>query len=353
MIKKINHTLHRIRRFDVIQKKIIANEQMVIKSDKNNYTLTTSHYTEEDLKEDMEMKNIDINQKQIGMKQIEGKKNLVEQRGTWLGVMKKKQSIKNIDAIKVNNDENNNIVIQNIINEKSNDKSNEENENEKLKQNKKDKNDKKNDKDDQTEFACDELTALRKIFYDNLFSFKIVLEVGENFYKNNPVIVDFLKEKKMKLYNNVVFQSKEKLKQKLDKPVSNIFENLESEVNASTYSQNFDNNDINLLLMYEILSTEVIDFTNYRQNFFFKVRQEEYQEVVSNSPKKKLKVVHEDYTTTSLFNFYDCINKFLYNDENNINDITNGEKVTSLINYFIEVIHKKWMVKMDLYINKK
>ena len=79
------------------------------------------------------------------------------------------------------------------------------------------------------------------------------------------------------------------------------------------------------------------------------IHKEEFEDEL---PKSQINNQDMTMTNLPLFDFYDCISKFgfLYNDENNLNDVTNGEKVTSFINYFIEEVHVKWMDKNQLKI---
>ena len=339
--EKILVTILRINRFDKIQKRIISNEQMNIKTEGKVLTMT-SFFTENhdvDGDEDAEDSNKVEHSKNLANLQLGSSNLIIPRDASGLGM-------------NLNNDVHDIPEVQNgvgevkaIDNEDNNDDNADNKDDEK-----KSILDKKTHKNKTSEIS-DELTELRKIFYNNLDSFKIEIDINQNFYKDNKLIINFLKEKKMNLYNNIVFQTTEDIQKKLEKQnvSDNDIDNPIPEGNYSTYSENFETNDMNLLLLYEVLSTELIDFSQYRQNFFFKepqVKQNDSSMLYTgngNGIQSKI-----DYTKASIFNFYPAIDKFLYDDENNINDITNGDKITSWISYYMDQAHNSWIKKYDL-----
>ena len=356
MVKIFSEKIHliineRIESFEVIHKKIISNEEMEL-NDQNGDNLLSSDCNKKlpggEGEDEVENLKDKVNQNENKIPGLEGN----NKRGNKAALKGRRKS--KILKINVKKEELNVFGNENHDNTEAPDEEGESKKKYSVKSAKDNENDEKGgenlDADDnvkdresiqipdkstknkQKELFNDELSDLIKIFFNNIESFKINLEIGENFYKKNEVIINFLKDKKMNLYNNVLFQTKKESEYGNISNSGSIESSLEDEENYSTYSQSDDCDDINLLLLYEMLSTEVIDFLNYRHNFYFK----EEEEPNSNF----------NYKSNSLFNFYNSIDRILYDDENNISDITNREKISCWINYFIEEVHKKWINKI-------
>jgi hypothetical protein len=68
------------------------------------------------------------------------------------------------------------------------------------------------------------------------------------------------------------------------------------------------------------MSTEdMVDFNQISSNFLFK-----------------------EVDEASIFNFYNCIDKILFDDSNYNNEITDSDRLKSAINYYCNEIHTKW-----------
>jgi len=167
----------------------------------------------------------------------------------------------------------------------------------------------------------DELTEFKNLITSNLDIFKVDFTIDQNIYNQNKIIDSLKKEFMRDCYTKVMLHSKVKKDQSFEE--SAISEDSKGNNNLSFISEGSLSNNMNFYILYELMSTEMIDFDKYTQNFYF--------------TEKK----------SGIFNFYDQIDKGLLNDEIHLNETTDVDKLEKSIEYYINEVHKKWMKKYE------
>jgi hypothetical protein len=164
----------------------------------------------------------------------------------------------------------------------------------------------------------DELQCIISIIKDNIDDFNIEFNINKNYHETNKMVKDFIMFAKKKYY--------------IDKILPEVVaaEGTSSSKNSS-FDESFDNSssNISLNIIYELLSTEVIDFNDYKYNFYFKPAGE-----------------------TSMLNFYPMIETHLFNQQVYINELTDQDKVEVALQYYQHEIHNKWKDLYDKKLNK-
>jgi len=218
-------------------------------------------------------------------------------------------------------------------NKNKNDKSNQEIDNKRTNGS---ESDDKNNELEVNQINMDELDDIKYLVNENINLFNIDFNISQNLHENDPLVVSFIKEVKMKRYlNQLLPQSILDLNERdkdddkepeqeiqRDSVLENDTEGLSKE-NVVVKTEDSDM-DLNSLILYELLSTELIDFDDYKQNFFYKEQKNQH-----------------------LFNFYSEIEKLLLDDESEIGEVTNHEKINKFMGYYKLNIHKPWMLKYD------
>ena len=177
----------------------------------------------------------------------------------------------------------------------------------------------------------DELDDVNYLINENLYLFNIDFDISQNLHENNPLVVSFIQELKMKIYfDQMLPESIKELSLKDEEEVPLQEENSNHSNIAHNLYTKIDNikRNLNAFILYELLSTEMINFDNYKQNFFYKEKNDH------------------------LFNYYEEINYLLYDDEIEFGEVTNTEKIKKFMGYFKVNIHKPWMLKYEKSLQK-
>ena len=179
----------------------------------------------------------------------------------------------------------------------------------------------------------DELEEIFSIIEDNINDFNIDFNINKNVYLENKLVKSYISYLKKKKYLNYIIPNSgkdrkldfinedsnlnliEENSQENDSSYSDDNENLMTDISTVDYTQN-----LSIHLLFELLSTEYIDLSTYYQNFYFR-----------------------DSTQQSLFDFYQFIELFLFNDQNYVSDITDQNKVATALKYYHNEIFIKWM----------
>jgi len=170
----------------------------------------------------------------------------------------------------------------------------------------------------------DELTEFKNLIFENIDIFKVDFKTDQNIYTQNKIILSLKDEIRSKQYSNLVFDSNNRVCNTKNEYSEGGSVNSDNHETASIISDNTLDNNLNIHIIYEVLSTEIVDLGKYKQNFFFR-----------------------DISQNKLINMYNIIEKNLFNDESIDSDITDPEKLEKSINYFISEIHSKWMKKYE------
>jgi len=177
------------------------------------------------------------------------------------------------------------------------------------------------------------LEEIFSIIEDNINDFNIDFNINKNVYLENKLVKSYISYLKKKKYLNYIIPNSgkdrkldfinedsnlnliEENSQENDSSYSDDNENLMTDISTVDYTQN-----LSIHLLFELLSTEYIDLSTYYQNFYFR-----------------------DSTQQSLFDFYQFIELFLFNDQNYVSDITDQNKVATALKYYHNEIFIKWM----------
>ena len=253
------------------------------------------------------------------------------------GLTKRMNDIKELRKNIISTSNSNNIHGKhlNINNEDTNEK------NRLLINNNNDNNNKskgKQKEENETKYEHDELFALRTLIQDNINDFKIEFNMNENINESINMIE--------KQYNEIIKVNS--YKNKLLPPISdkkrnknNIINNglsdlINNEVNdksntsenerTSMDSEDVEIDDLSLKIYYELLalSTEEIDFSKTKTNFYYK-----------------------DDITQSIFNIDNILNINDKTDNSNNSEITNPQKLANAVNYYKNQIHAYWKKQYD------
>jgi hypothetical protein len=159
----------------------------------------------------------------------------------------------------------------------------------------------------------DELQCIISIIKDNIDDFNIEFNINKNYYETNKMVKDFITIAKKKYYVDKIL------------PGKNLKSDEEGDASFNdSFEDTFSNTSLNII--YELLSTELIDFNDYKYNFYFKENSE-----------------------SSMLNFYDMIETHLFNQQVYTNELTDPDKLEIAIQYYQNEIHKKWK---DVYDKK-
>jgi hypothetical protein len=165
----------------------------------------------------------------------------------------------------------------------------------------------------------DELNSFKNLINNNMDIFKVDFTIDQKFYGNNKIISSLKKEFLKDKYTEILLVAKNAEDSFNESQVSD-----NDNQNLSIISESSLTNNMNFYLLYELISTEILDFNMYIQNFYFN----------ENSEPK-------------LIDYYSQIESLLLNDEISINEVTDFEKTENFINYYLKEIHSKWMEKYD------
>ena len=224
----------------------------------------------------------------------------------------------------------------NINNEDTNEKNrllinnNDSDNNNKSKNKQKEGNDKK--------YEHDELSALRTLIQDNINDFKIEFNMNENINESiNMIEKQYNEIIKVNNYKNKLLPPITEKKRNKNNIINNgLSELINNEANeksnttenerTSIDSEDVEIDDLSLKIYYELLalSTEEIDFSKTKTNFYYK-----------------------DDITQSIFNIDNILNINDKTDNSNNSEITNPQKLANAVNYYKNQIHAYWKKQYD------
>lgn len=256
------------------------------------------------------------------------------------GLTKRMNDIKELRKNIISTSNSNNIHGKhlNINNEDTNEKNrllinNNENDNN---NNNKSKN--KQKEGNENKYEHDELFALKTLIQDNINDFKIEFNMNENINESiNMIEKQYNEIIKVNSYKNKLLPPISDKKRNKNNIINNGFSELiNNEVNdksntsenerTSVDSENVEIDDLSLRIYYELLalSTEEIDFSKTKTNFYYK-----------------------DDITQSIFNIDNIINFNDKTDNSNNSEITNPQKLANAVNYYKNQIHAYWKKQYD------
>ena len=193
-----------------------------------------------------------------------------------------------------------------------------------------------NSKEENKEDEADELSALKTLINENINDFKIEFNINENMNDSISVIEKQYNEIiKVNGYKNKLLPNnkKENNEINIDEELDSL--NIDNELRSSIDSNNIKEqkevvpsvDDLSLKIFYELLSlsTNEIDFSKTKTNFYFK-----------------------DDFSKSILNFDDIINSIEAKDNSNTSEITNPEKLENAIRYYKNEIHTYWKEQYDI-----
>lgn len=193
-----------------------------------------------------------------------------------------------------------------------------------------------NNKEENKEDETDELSALKTLINENINDFKIEFNINENMNDSISVIEKQYNEIiKVNGYKNKLLPNNKKDNNeiKLDDDLDSLI--IDNELRSSIDSNNIKEqkevvqsvDDLSLKIFYELLSlsTNEIDFSKTKTNFYFK-----------------------DDFSKSILNFEDIINSIEAKDNSNTSEITNPEKLENAIRYYKNEIHTYWKDQYDI-----
>ena len=193
-----------------------------------------------------------------------------------------------------------------------------------------------NSKEENKEEEADELSALKTLINENINDFKIEFNINENMNDSISVIEKQYNEIiKVNGYKNKLLPNNKKENNdiNIDEELDSL--NIDNELRSSIDSNNIKEqkevvpsvDDLSLKIFYELLSlsTNEIDFSKTKTNFYFK-----------------------DDFSKSILNFDDIINSIEAKDNSNTSEITNPEKLENAIRYYKNEIHNYWKEQYDI-----